>query len=643
MEKRNKKRLITLTTLMILSGIGIAGTTYYAYNQSQTVVAQMGTPPSSQEQGTPPNLSNGSGNTNQPPEKPDGESSGQMPGTPPAKPGESDSANATSPAKPGNSTSDGNTDSQETNTSDSSASASSSQEGTSNTPGTPPDGQKASASPASLNNVEKAVITGCALIFSASGIYLVLSGGCQTPLRKKSKRVIYLCATAALTTALTFGSIAVANKLTGVPRTVQAMDGSQSSALVTATGAKTVDGTEVSEKDQTYTSTQADENAILVTSGGSLTIDGANINKESGDSSNTENSEFYGINAGVLVQKDSTAVIKNATITTSAKGANAVFATGENAKITISDSTITTTGESSSRGLDATYGGTIEADNVTITTQGGSCAALATDRGEGTVTVNNSTLETNGAGSPIIYSTGAIAITDTTGTANGSQCVVIEGKNSATVTDSTIVSSGKGNRNDVDQCGVMIYQSMSGDAAEGEGTFTAVNSTLSIDSSSAYYQTAPMFFITNTDAVINLTNTKLNFGSGTLISAKGTDEWGTSSSNGGHVTVNATNQTLTGDVTADQISTVTLNLKKTTLKGTINADQSAKSVTVSLDADSCWDVTGDSYVTILTLENNDLSLIKSNGHTIYYSASENSWLNGQTVTLSDGGKLVALD
>lgn len=127
-----------------------------------------------------------------------------------------------------------------------------------------------------------------------------------------------------------------------------------------------------------------------------------------GDSSNTENSEFYGVNAGILVTENSTATIKNATISTNAKGSNAVFSTGTDSKIYISDSKITTTGSGSARGLDATYGGYIEADNVTITTQGGSCATLATDRGEGTVIARNSTLETNGSGSPVIYSTGDI-------------------------------------------------------------------------------------------------------------------------------------------------------------------------------------------------------------------------------------------
>ncbi len=388
---------------------------------------------------------------------------------------------------------------------------------------------------------------------------------------------------------------------------------------VSASGKTTVTSTKTLS--DSYTSTSADENAILVENGGKATISGAKVTK-SGDSTNTENSEFYGINSGVLVTKNSSATIKNADISTSSKGSNAVFSTGENSKIYVKDTKITTTGSSSARGLDATYGGYIEADNVTINTKGGSCAALATDRGEGTVKVKNSDLTTNGAGSPVIYSTGDISVTDTKGTANGAQMAVIEGKNSATVTSSTLTASGAGNRNNVDNAGVMIYQSMSGDASRGKGTFTAKSSTLSIQKNSKYYKTAPMFFVTNTDAEINLTNTKLSFGSGTLIDAKGTSEWGNSNSNGGNVTLNASNQSLNGDIKADKISTVTINLKNSTYKGTINGDKTAEKVTLTLDKNSKITLTGDTYVTSLKDSDSSYSNIDFNGYKLYVNGKE---------------------
>ena len=391
--------------------------------------------------------------------------------------------------------------------------------------------------------------------------------------------------------------------------------GGNQSSSVDATGKTTVKSTKtISNK--TLSSTKSDESVVLTKSSGKLTLKNVKV-KKSGDSSNTENSEFYGVNAGVLTTKNSTTTIKNSKITTSAKGANAVFATGEKSKVYVSDTTINTAGESSARGLDATYGGYIEADNVTINTKGGSCATLATDRGEGTVKVKNSNLTTNGAGSPVIYSTGDISIDKTKGQANGAQIAVIEGKNKATITDSEVTCSATGNRGTTDMCGVMIYQSMSGDASEGTGTFTSKDSTLSIDKNSSLYKKAPMFFITNTDAVINLSNTKLNFGSGTLIDAKGTSEWGNSGSNAGNITLNATNQTLNGKIKADKISEVKINLTKSTFTGSINTNNKAKKVTLKLDKNTKIKLTGDTYVTSLSNADKTNTNIDLNGHKLY--------------------------
>lgn len=416
---------------------------------------------------------------------------------------------------------------------------------------------------------------------------------------------------------------------------------SNNTSQITTEGVVDVsDSQELSNK--TLSATSSDESAIVVNDGGSLNATGLTISK-SGDSSNTENSEFYGLNAAVLVQKESEATIKNTTIKTSATGANAIFSTGENATLNVSNTKITTTGDSS-RGLDATYGGTINANKVTITTSGQHCAAVATDRGEGTVTVKNSILNTNGKGSPCVYSTGTISVSDSKGTAINSSCAVIEGKNSITLNNTKLTSYGVGRVDEgIDNCGVMIYQSMSGDASEGTGTFSATDSTLTISKKSKVYETSPMFFITNTDAVINLENTKLNYGSNQLVTVSGYDgEWGSQGSNGGNLTLNATNQTLNGNISVDNISTASFILKSSTLTSTINSENNAKKVNLSLDSSSKWVITGDSYVTTLTLENNDLSLIEDHGYTIYYDASANSWLNGQTITLSNGGTLTPI-
>ncbi len=456
-------------------------------------------------------------------------------------------------------------------------------------------------------------------------IYLIMSNLNKKVIKETfinfDKIIIFILSAIILTSVLTMLNVYITKNIliTSVQSNGNVSNGnidSNNNVSSSASASNEIDGTEES-LNETYESSNSDESVILVKNAGELTLENAIVNKNSGDSSNTENSEFYGINSGILVTSNSTAKITNTTITTNAKGSNAVFSTGTDSKIYISDSTITTTGSSSSRGLDATYGGYIEADNVIIKTQGGSCATLATDRGEGTVIANNSNLETNGSGSPIIYSTGNISINKTEGLANASQMVVIEGKNSATVTNSTLKATGKGNRGDVDQAGIMIYQSMSGDASVGTGNFTAKDSSLSIVSTSDYYKTAPMFFITNTDAIINLENTTLSYGSNILISAKGTYEWGTSNSNGGNLTFNANNQTLVGNIEVDNISTLTLNLTASSYKGIINENNEGKSIVVKLDSNSEITLMGDSYVIELEDEDTTYSNINFNGYKLY--------------------------
>lgn len=360
----------------------------------------------------------------------------------------------------------------------------------------------------------------------------------------------------------------------------------------------------------TISNTNSDASAVYITSSG-ITITNSAITK-SGDSSNTENSEFYGVNAAVLVNGGGL-TMTGGSITTSGGGANAIVATNSGT-VTISGTSITSTGSRSARGLHATYGGTITATDVTISSTGGSCATLATDRGEGTVTCTSCTLSTAGSGSPLIYSTGVITVSGTTGSATGAQAVVIEGKNSAIVKDSSnLKCSGSGNGRD-DECGIMIYQSQSGDADTGTGSFTCESSTIEILSSSSVYSEAPMFYITNTAATISLTGCTFTYGSGTFLLADEGD-WGSSGSNGGTVTLTLTNQAIVGDIEVGSSSSLTITLVNSSINGKINTDKTAAKLAITLDAASTITLTGDSYYTSLTNSDSTNSNIKTGSYT----------------------------
>lgn len=631
-----KKLSVIISVICIIVSLGsISGTLYYAKNHNTSSMMQQtgGTPPSMPSQGDNSSQDNNHSNSQQ-----NNESNQQ------------DSSENSNQSTNDQSNSNQNSNSQAPTQNGQAPNDMPGQDSNGNQQGIPGQNEQNSNQPGQINQntssnqslsaLQIVIISVSVLVFMLAITYLIMSKFGSKTLAETFYgakptaiyAVVNVVGTILLVCALVLSSNALLfNNTTPTNNTSQ----------ITTEGVVDVsDNQELSNK--TLSATSSDESAIVVNDGGSLNATGLTISK-SGESSNTENSEFYGLNAAVLVQKGSEATIKDTTIETNATGANAVFSTGENAIINVSNTKITTTGDSS-RGLDATYGGTINANKVTITTSGQHCAAVATDRGEGTVTVKNSTLNTNGKGSPCVYSTGTISVSNSKGTATDSSCAVIEGKNSITLNNTKLTSYGVGRVDDrIDNCGVMIYQSMSGDASEGTGTFNATDSTLTISKKSKVYETSPMFFITNTDAVINLENTKLNYGSNQLVTVSGNDgEWGSQGSNGGNLTFNATNQTLNGNISVDNISTSSFVLKSSTLTSTINSENNAKEVNLSLDSSSKWVVTGDSYVTTLTLENNDLSLIEDNGYTIYYDASANSWLNGQTITLSNGGTLTPI-
>lgn len=329
---------------------------------------------------------------------------------------------------------------------------------------------------------------------------------------------------------------------------------------VTLSGAYVVDGIDAVIDGGEWNSSETDQNVFLVINGGSLILKNAALTKtgDAGKNDSTRKSDvsddynFYGINSVILtVGEGSKATIENCTIKSDCSGANAIFSLDE-ANVEVSNVSISTTGNSS-RGVYATYGGTITADHLDITTTGAHCAPIATDRGGGYVTVKNSKLNSSGDGSPNVYSTGEIVVENCTGISTGSQAAVIEGKNSITMINCNFTVSGSGNN------GVMLYQSMSGDAADSDATasvstLTMTNTTITSDLD------GPMFYITNTSSVINLNGgNTLTAKSGDLVSA-GTGRWGKDGSNGGKLTLNLSGESYSDTITADDISSVTVNL-----------------------------------------------------------------------------------
>ena len=389
-----------------------------------------------------------------------------------------------------------------------------------------------------------------------------------------------------------------------------------SGEVTNGTSANTI--TEDTEVDsETYTSTGDDENALRV-DGATVTLKDITIEKTAGSSSNTEDGDFYGLNAGLLVLNGATATITGATVNTSVTNGNGVFSYGEGTVVNISDSTIRTT-ENNSGGIQTTGGGTMNATNLDVETQGNSAAAIRSDRGGGTVNVDGGSYVTNGTGSPAIYCTADISVSDATLTANASEGVVVEGKNSVALTDCEVTGNMSNTYNgDSDEnihC-IMIYQSMSGDADVGEATFSAEGGSITA-------KTGDMFYITNTDCEITLKDVAFTLANDVFLRVEGNSSsrgWGTEGANGGDVTLTADSQEFAGNILVDEISSLALTMKNgTSYEGAINPDGDGGTVDVTLDDDSTWTLTGDTYITSF---DGDTSNITANGYHLYVNGEQ---------------------
>ena len=400
--------------------------------------------------------------------------------------------------------------------------------------------------------------------------------------------------------------------------------GGSSSADIDYSGAMEITSADT-QSGQTYASSTADESALLISTSDEVTINDPSVTK-SGDSDGGDSCNFYGLNAAVLVKDGSATTITGGTITSDASGANGVFCyggnggangtSGDGTTVIIRGTTIVTTG-SGSGGIMTTGGGITYAYDLDVTTSGQSSAAIRTDRGGGWVYVDGGTYTSNGLGSPAIYSTAEIHVANATLISNLSEGVCIEGLNSIELTDCDLTANNtKCNGNATFLDSIMIYQSMSGDAASGTSSFTMTGGSLTSKS-------GHVFHVTNTSAVITLKGVEIvNEDADNILLSVCDDGW----SGGSNIaTLKAVAQKLVGAIKVGSNSKLTLELTDgSDFEGCIdgeitNASGTAVSaevgtVSVTLDDSSTWTLTGDSYVTEF---NGNAANIIRNGYTLY--------------------------
>ena len=366
---------------------------------------------------------------------------------------------------------------------------------------------------------------------------------------------------------------------------------------------------------ETLESTGTDENAALISSGASVTLDNDTITRTSDSSTGGDNSSFYGVGAAVLAT-DGTAYVKDGSVTTDAAGGAGLFAYGDGT-VYASGTTVKTT-QDTSGGVHVAGGGTLYGWDLDVETNGESSAAIRSDRGGGTMVIDGGNYVSNGVGSPAIYSTDDIAVSNASLTANGSEAVCIEGLNSIHLYDCDLT----GNMSDLDQNDntwtVILYQSMSGDSEVG-------NSTFQMDGGSLTSENGGVFYTTNTESTITLSNVDINYNDDNEFFLQCTGNtnqrgWGQSGANGADCHFTGISQDMQGNVIWDSISDLDFYLTEgSSLTGAVVDDETYAGeggggyCNIYVSSDSTWNVTGDSTVSALE---NEGTIVDSEGKTV---------------------------
>jgi hypothetical protein len=395
----------------------------------------------------------------------------------------------------------------------------------------------------------------------------------------------------------------------------QTRAGGSSSSKKPAGSAYTLsDGSIVTKNGEALTTATSDYNVVQVTNG-TLTMTDCTITKTGDYSSNYsgDDTSFYGINSAVYASGSGAAInMTGGSVTTDAKGANAVFATN-GATINVSNVTIDNT-KSVSRGLHCTGGGIINATNVNITTRSETSSTVATDRGGGTVTVRGGTITAKGNKSSLLYSTGTISVDGITGLSEKGPMATVEGANTIIIDNSTMQS-------DAEARGILLHQSNSGDAEGTKPVCDITNSTLTTTNSSA-----PLCFVTNVTGTLTLTDVTLSVASNTLMTV---EYYKRGENSTGHLVLRTTKDCweYTGDADADEVNNVAVTVGANVIwNGAADADNNAKTSAVTIESGAVWNLTGNSYVSTLT--NN--GTINRNGYTLTVGTSSGSGTINET-------------
>ena len=316
---------------------------------------------------------------------------------------------------------------------------------------------------------------------------------------------------------------------------------------------------------EAFASKGTDENTVHVYGEARAVLKNAEITRTSRDSAGGSPSVSYGVGAALLTT-NGISYIKDSTVRTDASGAAGIFSYG-NAHAYAMNTEVSTR-QDTSGGIQTAGGGQLYAWNLNVETFGPSSAAISSGRGGGRMAVDGGAYITGGADSPAVSCGADIAVREAVLTANASEAVRIEGGNALHLYECGLTGNMGDDLYNDSAWNVLLYQGRSGDFEPGNSTFEMKGGRLTANNGG-------IFYTTNTESTITLSNVEIVYPDVRDFFLKCTgndhpDGWGKAGSNGADCLFTAEGQDMEGDIVWDAISQLDFYMtKNSTLKGAV--------------------------------------------------------------------------
>lgn len=353
---------------------------------------------------------------------------------------------------------------------------------------------------------------------------------------------------------------------------------------------------------EAFASKGTDENTVHVYGEARAVLKNAEITRTSRDSTGGSPSVSYGVGAALLTT-NGISYIKDSTVRTDASGAAGIFSYG-NAHAYAMNTEVSTR-QDTSGGIQTAGGGQLYAWNLNVETFGTSSAAISGGRGGGRMAVDGGAYITGGADSPAVSCGADIAVREAVLTANASEAVRVEGGNALHLYECGLTGNMGDDLYNDSAWNVLLYQGRSGDFEPGNSTFEMKGGRLTANNGG-------IFYTTNTESTITLSNVEIVYPDVRDFFLKCTgndhpDGWGKAGSNGADCLFTAEGQDMEGDILWDAISQLDFYMtKNSTFKGAVLQEKNDGGkdrdgyCNLYIEEGCTWTVTGDSSLNRLS-------------------------------------------